>query len=75
MMAVAYVFYFLLKMNRELSCEMKVLSLKELEYRIDAVRTRMIVVGKLKGLGHPDTIKSSQELDVLLNEYQKIKAK
>jgi len=54
---------------------MEVLSLKELEYRIDAVRTHMIVVGKLKGLGHPDTIKSSQELDILLNEYQKVKAK
>ena len=53
----------------------KVLSLEELEYKIDFLRTRMIATGQLKGLTHPDTIKFSQELDVLLNKYQKIKSK
>ncbi|WP_245980305.1 aspartyl-phosphate phosphatase Spo0E family protein [Peribacillus asahii] len=50
---------------------MNVLSLQELEYKIDVLRTLMIAVGKSKGLNHPSTIKFSQELDVLLNVYQK----
>lgn len=53
----------------------KVLSLEELEYQIDTLRTRMITVGILKGLIHPDTIKLSQELDILLNKYQKMTSK
>jgi stage 0 sporulation regulatory protein len=52
-----------------------ILSLKEMEYKIDILRTHMIAIGKLKGLTHPDTIQSSQELDFLLNQYQKIKSK
>ena len=51
----------------------KELSLEELEEQIYIFRTRMIDTGKLKGLGHPDTIKCSQELDILLNKYQVLK--
>ncbi|MFB5282562.1 Spo0E family sporulation regulatory protein-aspartic acid phosphatase [Peribacillus sp. Hz7] len=54
---------------------MNVLSLQELEYRIDVLRTHMIAIGKSKGLNHPNTIKFSQELDSLLNVYQKNKLK
>ncbi|AZV41706.1 aspartyl-phosphate phosphatase Spo0E family protein [Peribacillus asahii] len=50
---------------------MNVLSLQELEYKIDVLRTHMIAIGKSKGLNHPNTIKFSQELDSLLNVYQK----
>jgi len=53
----------------------KVLSLEELEYQIDTLRTHMINVGILKGLTHPETIKLSQELDILLNQYQKVASK
>lgn len=54
---------------------MNALSLQELKYRIDVLRTHMIAVGKSKGLNHPNTIKFSQELDVLLNVYQKSQLK
>ncbi|MBM4764392.1 MULTISPECIES: aspartyl-phosphate phosphatase Spo0E family protein [unclassified Bacillus (in: firmicutes)] len=53
----------------------KVLSLKELEDKIDVLRTCMIDLATSNGFTHPDTIKCSQELDVLLNEHQKIKSK
>jgi len=52
-----------------------VLSLQELEHRIDVLRSHMIAIGKSKGLNHPNTIKFSQELDSLLNVYQKNKLK
>ncbi|MGE7664679.1 Spo0E family sporulation regulatory protein-aspartic acid phosphatase [Ureibacillus composti] len=45
--------------------------LEELQFKIEDLRSHMIATGQLKGLTHPDTIKLSQELDVLLNEYQK----
>ncbi|USK71742.1 aspartyl-phosphate phosphatase Spo0E family protein [Peribacillus asahii] len=51
----------------------KTLSLKDLENSIYYFRTHMITSGISKGLTHPDTIKCSQELDILLNEYQKMK--
>ncbi|RID87073.1 aspartyl-phosphate phosphatase Spo0E family protein [Peribacillus asahii] len=53
----------------------KALSLKHLETSIYDLRTHMITIGISKGLTHPDTIKYSQELDILLNKYQKIKSK
>lgn len=46
-----------------------------LEYKINILRTRMITIGKLKGFTHPDTIEISQELDILLNQYQQMKYK
>ncbi|KAA9013565.1 aspartyl-phosphate phosphatase Spo0E family protein [Niallia endozanthoxylica] len=53
----------------------KVLSLKDLEYQIDTLRTQMINIGIMKGLTHPETIKLSQELDILLNQHQKAASK
>ncbi|HWL22409.1 MAG TPA: aspartyl-phosphate phosphatase Spo0E family protein [Ureibacillus sp.] len=53
----------------------KTLSLKHLETSICYLRDHMITIGISKGLAHPDTIKYSQELDILLNKYQKIKSK
>ena len=50
-----------------------VVSLKELEDNIAVLRTRMIDTVKVKGFTHPDTIRCSQELDCLLNKYQKLK--
>jgi len=47
----------------------------ELEEKIFILQTRMITTGKSKGLNHPNTIKLSQELDILLNVYQKNKLK
>ncbi|AZV42485.1 aspartyl-phosphate phosphatase Spo0E family protein [Peribacillus asahii] len=52
----------------------KTLSLKHLETSICYLRTHMITIGISKGLTHSDTIKYSQKLDILLNEYQKIKS-
>lgn len=52
----------------------KNLSLKHLETSICYLRTHMITIGISKGLTHSDTIKYSQKLDILLNEYQKIKS-
>lgn len=53
----------------------RALSYEVLEYKINVLRNRMITIGKLKGFTHPDTIEISQELDILLNEYQQIKYK
>jgi len=52
----------------------KTLSLKHLETSICYLRAQMITIGISKGLTHSDTIKYSQKLDILLNEYQKIKS-
>ncbi|MDG5785903.1 aspartyl-phosphate phosphatase Spo0E family protein [Evansella sp. AB-P1] len=43
----------------------------ELEYKIETFRICMIFLAQSKGFNHPDTIKCSQELDVLLNKYQR----
>jgi stage 0 sporulation regulatory protein len=50
-----------------------VISLKELEDKIAVLRNRMIDTVKIKGFTHPDSIRCSQELDCLLNKYQKAK--
>lgn len=44
----------------------------EIESRFLQLQTMMIDVGTVKGLAHPDTVKYSQELDVLINHIQKI---
>ncbi|MDT8860753.1 aspartyl-phosphate phosphatase Spo0E family protein [Alkalihalobacillus sp. MEB130] len=46
----------------------------ELEYKIDTLRIHMIQLAQSNGFNHPDTIKCSQELDVFLNKYQKLKS-
>ncbi|MGG0855286.1 Spo0E family sporulation regulatory protein-aspartic acid phosphatase [Metabacillus fastidiosus] len=49
------------------------ITLNELENDIQSLRSRMIATGIQKGLNHPDSIKYSQQLDVLLNKYQRLK--
>ena len=51
------------------------LTIIELEEKIFILQTHMIALGKSKGLTNPETIKCSQDLDTLLNKYQKIKLK
>ncbi|OIJ13371.1 hypothetical protein BKP35_09045 [Anaerobacillus arseniciselenatis] len=46
-------------------------SIKELELKINKLRRCMVFTAQLKGTNHSDTIKQSQELDQLLNDYQK----
>jgi hypothetical protein len=38
---------------------------------LEEKRAEMVVVGMEKGLGHPETIRISQELDQLLNTHAK----
>ncbi|MGE6611889.1 Spo0E family sporulation regulatory protein-aspartic acid phosphatase [Peribacillus sp. NPDC076916] len=47
------------------------LSLNELNCKIDYLRTHLIEIGMLQGLSHPETVKSSQELDKLLYQFQR----
>ncbi|WP_251029108.1 MULTISPECIES: aspartyl-phosphate phosphatase Spo0E family protein [unclassified Bacillus (in: firmicutes)] len=47
------------------------ISNKEMTSNIDGLRAQMIEFGMLKGLSHPETIKSSQLLDKWLFKYQK----
>jgi len=49
----------------------KAMNITRLEIKINFKRNRMIRSGIKKGLNHPDTIRLSQQLDKLLNEYQK----
>lgn len=42
---------------------------KELESRIEIIRNMLVEFGLDNGLGHPETIKLSQELDDLIAEY------
>ena len=44
----------------------------EMKSKYFQLQAQMINVGILKGLTHPETIKYSQELDVLINQFQKI---
>ena len=44
----------------------------ELEDEFFKLQARMIDVGILKGLTHPETIKYSQELDMIINQFQKV---
>lgn len=48
------------------------ISLTDLECEIETLQNRMIDIGLSKGLTHPDTVKCSQELDVVLNYFQQI---
>lgn len=47
-------------------------SLLNLEDEIVTLKNRMIDIGLSKGLTHPDTVKCSQELDVVLNYFQQM---
>ncbi|TXC89462.1 aspartyl-phosphate phosphatase Spo0E family protein [Metabacillus litoralis] len=49
------------------------LPIYKLEAEISLLRMEMISTAEHKGIEHPETIKCSQALDVLLNRYQKIK--
>ncbi|MFD2805639.1 aspartyl-phosphate phosphatase Spo0E family protein [Litchfieldia salsa] len=51
--------------------EVKQLDAKILLYQINHKRIEMITIGIEKGLLSEETIKSSQELDYLLNVYHK----
>lgn len=51
------------------------ISISELEVQLFKLQTRMIQVGMLKGLTHPDTVKCRQELDVVINNVQRLKLK
>ncbi|RUL48791.1 aspartyl-phosphate phosphatase Spo0E family protein [Lysinibacillus antri] len=44
----------------------------EIESKFHQLQTMMIDVGMVKGLAHPETVKYSQELDMLINHIQKI---
>lgn len=51
------------------------ISLLDLEEAIVTLQNRMIDIGLSKGLTHPDTVKCSQELDVVLNHFQQMNLK
>jgi len=53
----------------------EILSVLDLENAIAILQNRMIDIGLTKGLTHPDTVKCSQELDVVLNHFQQINSK
>lgn len=53
----------------------KTLALLELEDKMIHLQELMIDTGILKGLTHPDTIKCSQELDGVMNDFHTIKLK
>ncbi|WP_084031634.1 aspartyl-phosphate phosphatase Spo0E family protein [Anaerobacillus arseniciselenatis] len=47
--------------------------LKDIELEINTLRSCMISKAQLKGINHPETIKISQDLDILLNDYQQLR--
>lgn len=49
------------------------LSIEGLENEMSILKSKMISNGLSKGLTHPDTIKYSQELDLVINAYIKMK--
>ncbi|MFC7686483.1 Spo0E family sporulation regulatory protein-aspartic acid phosphatase [Ureibacillus sp. GCM10028918] len=51
------------------------ITLLDLEDAIATLQNRMIDIGLSKGLTHPDTVKCSQELDIVLNHFQQINAR
>ena len=53
----------------------KILCLKKLLDQINSLKSHLVETANLKGFTHSDTIKISQELDILLNKYQKNKYK
>ncbi|RBP96639.1 Spo0E like sporulation regulatory protein [Cytobacillus firmus] len=48
-------------------------AIKKLHHDIDALRKKMISVGKRKGLSHPETLMYSEELDKLIYKVQRSK--
>ncbi|GGM34573.1 hypothetical protein GCM10011351_20720 [Paraliobacillus quinghaiensis] len=51
------------------------MTIKIIKFKIKILRTIMIHKAKTKGITHPETVKSSQLLDSVLNRYQRIKQK
>lgn len=41
----------------------------DLFLKINIFRNKMICIGEIKGLSHPDTLRCSQELDDLIYKY------
>lgn len=48
-------------------------AIKKLHHDIDALRKKMISVGKRKGLSHPETLMYSEKLDKLIYKVQRSK--
>lgn len=48
------------------------MAIKIIKFKISILRTIMIYKVKTKGITHPETVKSSQALDTVLNRYQRI---
>lgn len=46
-------------------------STNELLIEINMLRNNLILIGRLKGLSHPETLRCSQELDDLIYKFQK----
>ena len=46
--------------------------MQEILGEIEKLRYFMYNQGELKGIRHPDVLKISQELDLLLNKYHKL---
>ncbi len=45
-------------------------TIPESSEKIETLRHKMVYVGQTKGINHPETIRLSQKLDNLLNQYQ-----
>jgi len=46
-----------------------------IKQQIESIRDRMIELGKVYGLGHPQVLSASRELDALILHYYKSKLK
>jgi stage 0 sporulation regulatory protein len=44
----------------------------DLKIQINNLRNKMILIGKEKGLSHPETLKCSEQLDKLIYKLQKL---
>lgn len=44
--------------------------MRNLMEQIEFLREKLINLSLIKGFGHPDVLRVSQELDVILNKYQ-----
>lgn len=49
------------------------MAIKIIKFKIKILRTIMTYKVKTKGITHPETVKSSQVLDSVLNKYQRIR--
>lgn len=55
---------------RRLFVKLENVSLVDLEKKIFFLQSRLIDIGIVNGLTHPETLKCSQELDVLITQFQ-----